>query len=325
MKLIITNIVYGDTYTNLFLNYHLPSLLDDTNLPMYGKNTTYVIFTDNETQPILMKHPNVLRLMSICEVVFEEFSWRQDAKRFELRYSVLVGTFKMSVERACAGAYDYLCTWTADMVLAKNFFPKVLERMREGHDAVLMQPPRAAAETASPHLDKAEGALSDIDLWNVCFKNLHPLWVACHWDSPTFTSMPFSLLWNTGYGLLVRSYSVTPIIFKPTLDMMETKKVVDAEIPQRFKNPFFAHDWDEAPIIQSEPVCCYYPPFVHEREPYLRGSGEWVRGWSNRLDKSQLQWLKKVIYYPNKTVAKPTLEIEGAAELVKTILLLGVD
>ena len=313
MRTIITNVVYGETYADIFLNQHLKSLLDESNIPQMNGEITYVIFTDDETKPLLEKHVNMKRLLSLCEVEIRDFTWRPDVNRFGLRYNVLINTFIQSVKLALERD-SLLCAWVADLVFAQNFLPKVMDRMSDGHDAVFVLPARSAAEAIKPYLDKMQGAIPADELWNLCYKNLHPLWVACHWDTPQFTSRPFTLLWNSTRGLLARSYSITPIIFKPTQEMLDVKAVIDVDVPGLCKNPYWCEDWDEAPVIGVEPICCYYPPF--DNKP----AGEWIRDWSMRLNKTQLPFLKKHLYYPNKRYANIPQEMAMASDTIVNIL-----
>jgi hypothetical protein len=314
MKLLLTNVCYGETYAHIFLNHHLGSLLDETNIPSMHKDVTYIIFTDNETMPILKKHPNMIKLLSLCEVEFRDFSWRPDANRFSLRYSLLVNTFRQSVEEAlrreCA-----LSAWCADLVFAKNFLPGVMTAMAKGHDAVFVLPARSTAEAMEALLPQ-EGALDADQLWKHCHENMHPLFLAAHYSSPTFTKYPYYLLWNTGVGLMARSFSLTPIVFKPNQDMVHTKHVIDIEVPGQFKNPYWCTDWDDAPVIGVEPVTCYLTCSTN-----FPANIERLGKFASQRHPSQLPFLKQRLYYPNRLVANVSPRtIEASDSVVEEVL-----
>ncbi len=257
MKLLMTNVVYGTTYADIFLNHHLKSLLDESNIPAFAKQITYIIYTDSETEGSLRKHPNMLKLLSLCEVEIRDFTWRTDVNRFQLRYSLLVRSFQESVKIACERGM-LLSAMVADLVFAKEYLPRVMSKIDDGFDSVFVLPARASAETIIPELNKHPSALDAHELWKLCHTNQHPfLFLAAHYDSPTFTKIPFYLLWNTGTGVMARSYSMTPIIFWPKIEMADTNHVIDIEIPGMLKRPYFATDWDDAPVIGVEPITCY--------------------------------------------------------------------
>lgn len=314
--ILITNVVYGRTYAEIFLNFHLKSLLDPSNIPSQKRKIRYVIFTDVETAPMLRKHPNMLRLLSHCEVEIRDFVWNPGVDRFAMRYTLLVRTFQQSVQLAVE-TNSLLCAWVADLVFAKDFFQKVLTRMGEGHDSVFVLPARAASEGCETALSGAFGALSSEELWNLCYARMHPLWQHCHWDSPQFTKHPFSLIWNSGQGgVLVRSFSLTPIIFVPKPVMMLSQKVLDVEVTGIFENPYWCHNWDDAPVIGVEPITCYFPAFENHK------AGDFVRQWSHRMEKHQHKFLKEKLYYPNQKAANISLVDEMASDIiVRTVLI----
>lgn len=314
MSLLISNIVYGQTYSDIFLNYHLPSLLDETNLPKVNKDVSFVFYTDNETKPIIEKHPVMRELLSLSEVEIRDFTWHPTANRWSRRYDLLVNSFRECVLEVVKKD-RMLSAWTADIILAKGCLPAMLEKMKDKEiDAVFVQHPRSAFETIKDSLS-TDNALHADELWQNCFRNLHPLWVHCHWDNPQFTQYPFTLLWNSGKGLLAHSYSITPIIMRPTKEMAESVKVIDSEVPSMFKNPYWVKDWDEIPLIAAEPITCYYPPFTKGKLTNMR-AGEWIRDWSAMLHKSQLQNVKRPIYYPNRRDADIPQETEMQAEMI---------
>jgi hypothetical protein len=299
-KLLITNVVYGSVYTQLFLEQHLKSMLDQTNIPAVKERVEYMIFSDKETIPIIAAHDNFQILKDTVQVEIGEIGWPdQPIDRFNLRYNVLMGTFQEGLKKAIARG-SLMSALTADMVAARNYLPMVLDRMDKGFDAVLMQPPRCVAEAMVHELGKYPRAMHADDLWNLCYANMHPLWNACHWEAAQFTKLPFSLLWNSGKGLLVRSFSITPIIFTPYEEMLTAQGVIDRSIPAMFKNPYWAHDWTEAPIMGVEPYMCYFPAWANHT-----ASVDWVRGWAKQsLDQKQFEFVKEKLYFPNKEVAQ---------------------
>lgn len=300
-KYLITNVVYGDLYLKIFLEQHLRSVLDETNLPAIKDKleVTYRVYTDVETQPKLEAHPNFKRLSSLVKTEITLFDWLKEDNRFNKRYSVLMNMFHDSVINAVKNE-QLLTAWVADLVVAKDFFPKILKRIDEGHDAVFVLPLRSAFEPVANLLNQENRALDARRLFAIGFLNLHPLWVACEWENKRFTKLPFTLLWTKPSGILARSFSITPIIFKPYLEMLEGRGMIDGDVPAKCKNPYWCEDWTDAPVIGVEPLFCYYPPFMPEKAPLAR-----TRLWAKRtLDPTQRPYVRKQLFYPDKKTAR---------------------
>jgi hypothetical protein len=302
VKYLITNVVYGDLYLKIFCEQHLRSILDETNLPAIKDRVkiTYRVYTDEQTKPKLLAHPNFKRLASIVDVKLTFFEWMKDDNRYNLRYSVLMNAFHDAVRFCHDQNVELLTAWVADLVVARHFFPKIIDRIDQGHDAVFVLPLRSAFEPVAALLDQENRALDAHRLFAIGYLNLHPLWVACEWRNNRFTKLPFTLLWSKASGILVRSFSVTPIIFKPRLEMLEGRGMIDGDIPAKCENPYWAEEWTDAPVMGVEPLFCYYPPFMPERAPIFR-----TRLWSKRsLDSTQRPYLRRPLFYPDKRTAR---------------------
>ncbi len=308
-SLLATNVVYGSVYADLFLNQHLKSLLDESNIPSNKDRLQYFIFTDADTRPHIEAHPNFERLKSLCFTEIILFEWPKQqgqVNRYHHRYAILSQTFQESVRLALERG-SYLSAFTADMVMAKGFLNSIFEKLIAGHDSVFVMPIRAAAESIIPHLNAEPSAYTPHELCRLAYTHLHPLWVACHWRATQFTKLPFSLLWNTGTGLMVRSYSITPIAFVPTVEMAKERAIIDIQVPSMCKNPFWATDWADAPVIGVEPLFCFYPTFANHK-----ASTQWVKEWSSCLHQLQKTYLEKKLYYPDKsTVCSPAVDMFG--------------
>jgi hypothetical protein len=321
-KYIITNVVYGPLYLKIFTSHHLRSILDETNLPAIKDkyDIEYRVYTDQDTFPSIidikdgekfddfsreemvkrLKHPNFKRLAATVNLKFFMLEWqREDQSKFNMRYSVLLEVFKDSVKVAVEK--DALLTaWVADLVVARNFFPKIMSRIEAGHGAVFVLPLRAAFESSGPFLDQMNRALEPMELFRLGYANLHPLWTACDWNSPRFSKLPFCLLWTTKTGIMARSWSLTPIVFKPSLEMLEDRGMIDGDVPAKCENPYWCEEWTDAPVIGVEPLFCYYPTFVN-----LKAKVRNVKTWANaNLCPTQKPFVKKALYYPDKKTAK---------------------
>ncbi len=321
MKVLLSSTVYGKIFAKLFLEHQLKSLLDNSNLPTLDDGFEFVIFTDNETMPIIQKHPNFMKLSSLCTPEIRDFTWRPNVDRDLLRYSLITQTAVQTIKEALEK--KMLCMpLVADLVFAQDFFPRVMERIAAGHDSVFVLPFRATAEGMENSLKSYIGAPPASDLFKMGYKNINPVWRSCFWQSPFFTEMPFCLLWNTRNGIIARSFSLTPIIFRPTEKMALTKKVIDIEIPGMCSNPYWATDWTDAPVMGVEPVMSHWPAYRTDRGP-----GMWIRDFmGGHVHETARGFLRRTLYYPSKEVAMDSNEAavcEAEAEAISNLLLVG--
>lgn len=318
-KYIISNLVYGDTYSKLFCNNHLKSLVDETNLRAIRERyeTEYIIYTDHGTRQTLVANPYFKALHGCVDrVSVRVFTWPDNkTNKFLQRYGLLLSCFKESVKYALE-QNAWLTNWVADLVVAKEFFPRILKRMEDGHGAVFVLPLRSASESVTPKLQEHHFALKDMDLHAIAFESLHPLWVACHWDNPQFTRLPFCLLWGGQGGVLARTFSTTPIVFKPTAAMLESRGMIDGDIPALCENPYWCEDWTDVPVVGVELLIVYYPPFANRP-----ASTQLVRDFTSALDPTQKPFLEKRLWYPSRSaVTMSAAAISRSDEIVKEIL-----
>lgn len=321
--IVITNTAYGPTYTNLLLTQCLKSLLDKTNIPAFSDSIEFVIFTDEESKPLITKHDNFYTLLETLKgnVRFEKLVWTEklstDDARYGKRYSRLAETLSRSINIAYqTGAFCMpLC---ADHVVAQKFLPTVLSHIDNGNcDSVFVQPIRAAAESMIPVLDTFHRAYPAQPLCQLSHQNLHPLWVSSHWEATQFTKGPYVMIWGSENGLLVRSFPVTPIIFEPNKEMLSMDGVIDLNLPLFCKTPYWASDWDTCPIINIDPLSCHYPPFMS----HMSSIG-YVKSWArHHIDERLFNNLKTKFYYPNRFLVDLHPEmLEQSDQVVEAII-----
>lgn len=316
-KLIFCNLVYGQLYPQLWLENQIKSLCDPTNLPaLQAKyDIEYVLFTDEETLQTITRHPNFMRLTQCCAVPVVRLTWPADSDRFGSRYRMLVQMFHQVLPEALEKNAWFGC-WVADLVFAQHALPRMLSRLEAGHDAVFNVPIRSAADSVNHILAGLPGAPTDLELFEIAYRNLHHLWVASHWDAPLFSKFPYSMLWNSGTGLVTHHFGITPILFKPTEAMKAVQGGIDSDMPAFFDNPFWAEDWIDAPVAGVEPLSNgHYPPFLqHQASP------EWVAKWATQATHpKQREYLSRELYYPSQQTFGDTALAMEAARVAKHI------
>ena len=300
-KYIIANLVYGISqtpYVNLWLENQCKSLCDPTNIPALREkyDVEYALITDEETLNGITRHPNFMALSQLCNINVIKLVWPPDADKFASRYGLLCQLFHQVLPVALE-QNAWLSVIVADLVYAKHALPRMLKRLEAGHDAVFNVPIRSAADSLNPILASLPGAPTDLELFEMAYANLHHLWVASHWDAPMFSKFPYSMVWNSGTGLVAHNFGVTPIVFKPNADMKNVQGVIDADVPSFFKNPYWATDWTDAPVAGVEPLSNgHYPPFMQHR-----ASIEFVSEWAKQgIMPVQVDNVSRPLFYPSQ-------------------------
>lgn len=327
---LFANLIYnspscGPLYSNLWLENQLKSLLDQTNLPAIRDKYTLeaVIFTDDETMIHLSRHPNFMALSAICEISIIKVNWPPDIDRFGARYNLLAEIFRQTMQ-AVFNPQDVrrrnaiVSVLVADLVFAKGAIPKMLSHIEAGYDSVLMVPIRGAADSISPVLQQMPGAPDANALFELTYQNLHHLWTHSTWGNPYFSKFPYSMLWNSGTGLVAHNFGITPIMFKPNEDMLKVQGVIDADVPSFCKNPYWAEDWIDAPVAGVEPLSNgHYPAF---NNPHQAADVDWVASWAKQSTHPvQSSYLDKPLYYPSRARFNDTRLASQAQEIALAI------
>jgi hypothetical protein len=296
----MANLVYGQIYPEFWLDNQLKSLLDSSNLPALKEKykLEYALFTDDETLMRITRHPNFMQLSAIAEIHVIKMNWPADADRFGSRYQLLVQMFHQMIQVALERK-AWLSIWVADLVFAKRSLPTMLSHLEAGFDGVLMVPIRGAADSINMQLARLPGAPTDLELFELAYRNLHHLWVASHWDAGLFSKFPYSMLWNSGSGLCTHHFGITPIVFKPNEAMRGVQGVIDADVPGFLHNPYWCENWTDAAVAGIEPLSNgHYPPFLMHK-----ASEDFVVDWATKgTMPSQTKFLHKALYYPTKSV-----------------------
>lgn len=321
-RYVMSNLIYGSQsigllFANLWLENQIKSLLDKTNLPALKERyiLEYVLFSDDETLQHITRHPNFMALSALCEITIIKVGWQPDADRFSARYPLLAqmcsetlkAVFKAPANKDDIDRRDaWVSCWVADLVFAKGALPKMLKRLEDGYDAVFNVPIRSAADSIGNLLRPLPGAPSDLELFEMAYQSLHPLWTHATWDNPYFTRMPYSMLWNSGTGLVGHNFGITPIVFKPNESMTDIRGGIDSDMPGYFKKPYWATDWTDAPVAGVEPISNgHYPHFTH-KPATVEGVTHWAlhggQGGNMAVHPSQPRMLDKPLYYPCKSI-----------------------
>lgn len=256
-NLCISNLVYGQPYTHIFLNYHLKSLFENTDgEDLY--NFHYLIFTDQTHIPIIESHENFKKLKDkfiVRIIILEDTSY---GARYQIQGAQANWTAKFALENNLI-----LHLTTADAYYGKGFIKSGLNFLSNGYDSVVNQPMRITYESAAQHLSNQ--VLSVDELFEVGFSNLHPVWTSSNWENPYFILYPYHLIWSDEKSICLRPFSLGPSFAIPQEWMLELYGCIDMTFISHCKNPYYSTDWSELPVVELQPLLSFYPPFGNKR------------------------------------------------------------
>jgi len=255
-KILISNLVYGEPYSSIFINLHLKSLLENCNPAPFSKDSIYIIYTDGKNVELIRSSINYGQLQKHFKIYFAVLN---NELKYEQRYSIQTIQFQHSLKLAIEhnAAMHMACS---DIYYGEGFWPNAIERFfGERLDAIFGHAVRTAYESIKDEL--LPGAVDNHRLFEISYSNLHPLWLCANWNSPMFSRLPYHIIWTAPDQIIVRGFSVSPYLFRPTNDIERAGGSIDISLANAFEKKHLESDWSNLPIIEIQQLRSFYPPF----------------------------------------------------------------
>lgn len=271
-NVVFSNLVYGEPYTKIFLYLHLKSLLENIKNIVFTEKSKYLIYTDGKNVDQIKENAGYKALRQLMDVVFVEI--KSDLS-YNKRYSVQSIQFQHSVDIAIK--QDSLFHHAAaDIYYGKNFWNNCFAIFeRESIDAIFGHAIRSTYDAAGDILASKE--ITNDELYDIAFRNLHPLWAFGIWGTPLFTKIPYNLLWTDGEQIICRGFSIPPLLFKPNKKMAGIGGCSDITVKRHCDAPYFENDWSSLPCVGLEQLTHFFPVFQKKRS-----SVEYVTNWARK-------------------------------------------
>ncbi|MEO0035167.1 MAG: hypothetical protein RLZZ501_1190, partial [Pseudomonadota bacterium] len=146
-RLDIINVVYGETFTNFFVEVSLPSQLSPGNIPALREaaHSAYNIYTTKADAPVIRAARSFQALERLMPVNLVELSMeeiRDPAYRERMGmtvWSILSMIHKQAIQQA---RHDTLVFLAPDWVIADGSFAAIEARIDQGYEAVVISGPR---------------------------------------------------------------------------------------------------------------------------------------------------------------------------------------
>ncbi len=256
--LLLSNLVYGERYTDLYLDCHLPAILDGSNLPAIADRTYVELYTDEASGARIVAHPSWACLAALLSATIHVLPIAADGHA--QRYGIQALTFHRSLHRAYAEDRALIYT-AADIVYGAGVLPALLAKIDEGFDSVFGVPMRGTSEAMQGPLSGYGKALTAAEQYQLCRPALHPLWVASNWDAPDFSRIPYALLWSDASQIVLRPLTISNLIVKVNARMLGVSPTTpDAMIDPYVLHPYYADQWSDFPTVELQGLSSFWPP-----------------------------------------------------------------
>lgn len=271
--LTVSCLVYGQDYAAIFASSYLTAFLAESNAGTAKDRLRFELFTDQQTLDLLRGAELFHRLRDTLPLTIRRLPV---GLTYDQRYNTQALQIQHGLKTAVADGTDWMCT-TADTCLGAGVIPTVLKDLDAGHDAVMGTALRVGSPHVCPVIQSGGTALDADALFALAFPHLHPIWVASLWDSSHFTSVPYCLTWTDGQQLLVRKPAIDAWAIRPTEGHLALRGCSDMVLWRLAENAKWYTDFTALPIVLTEPLHCFYPPWQFNYRTTTVNYLDWAR------------------------------------------------
>ncbi len=233
MKFYFLNVVWGDSYTDLFLKVALPSELSPGNLASFPHRdeSSYTIYTTSKDAEMIRKsraYAILSQIMSTEILLIDDINFNNS------KYNIVSECQKRGI--IAAGSNDCAIVFLyADQVWFDGTFKNMAKIAATGKRAILSGGLRVAEETFVPVLlkqfySKSDHtiAISSRQLVRIALDHLHPQYKSLFWDSNEFNRSPSHLYWSVPHeGVLARCFHLFPLMVRPRRRVTSFSPTID--------------------------------------------------------------------------------------------------
>ena len=224
--------VWGETYTDIFLRYSLPSQLSGGNIPeLHGRNARYRIFTTTEDMAAMRRSSVFQRLTSLIDVEFVPITISKENK-----LSLLADCHNRSIRDADQEDAS-LVFLSPDFILAENCIAYGMRQWASGKDVVYTFTPRLLRESVLTELDGArQGDVISFhaeDLGDIALRHLHPIEKG-YFYADSLVSFPIHIYWPVAdEGFVAHCAYLHPLFIRPVKRRTLPAITIDADYVDR--------------------------------------------------------------------------------------------
>lgn len=209
--------VWGRTYTALFIDAMLPSVVTPENFNTCGEDSLFLIYTTARDAETIRSSEIFRKLSGLVETRFDLI----DATEMEDPYLKMSHCHRMAIAEAGRLRRPVIFL-SPDTVLSRGALARLGSLASQGFEAVLLPGIRVTAETFLPALESAhpqgpagERPIDSPSLVRLMVRHLHPLSSSLFWHAADASVSPSHLYWSVGRkGIVGLCAHIHPIMVK---------------------------------------------------------------------------------------------------------------
>ena len=273
MRYNLVTVVWGEEYTDFFVNIAIPNLLTSGNLDVLAKTPVPVfrIFTMAQ-DAIKIKDSSafkkVLQLIAVEITAISETDFSQN-------YTIVSKYHQIAINAAIDDNAAVIFIGP-DTIRAQGYMANILRIAESGTRAVMISEIRVAKDTFLPEFLKLfsnEGAMRDIpprQLVVLALQHLHPVSKSFFWHSKKFHNAPSYIYFEVpGEGFVARCFHLSPAMVNPVCGGAKFSTTIDGGYIQNacpvIKDIYVSSDSDE--LMSVEMSSLSYPGNAGRRPP----------------------------------------------------------
>ncbi|NUB05041.1 hypothetical protein FW320_02385 [Azospirillum sp. Vi22] len=256
--------VWGESYTDVFIDVVLPSQLSDNNLPalQHRQAYTYKIYTTADDAKTIQASPAFQQLAEVMPAEIHVIHPEQNAHIKTASVRHLMGSLHKRAIQEAARDNAFLAFLAPDAILSDGSFAAIEKRMLEGMEMVLISGIRVTKETALPAIRaryrRPDGTIhmDAADLTDCAFEFPHRYTQVLTWGAERFCSQwPSQTFWFVPpAGILAHCWHLHPILVKASTETDSFLGTIDGDYIERagtqLERIHVIQDSDEACLIE---------------------------------------------------------------------------
>jgi len=286
--------VWGKTYTQLFLEVALPSLLAKGNLPALKTSAVFQIYTTPKDAECIRMSDVYRELLALIPV---EFHYIKESLDEPIPYQAMSHCHRLAIE-AADKENAALIFLHPDCIMAEGSLAHAENCILEGKRVVAITGIRLALEKVIPLLAphyNSQGRLRIMpkELVKLAINNLHPITAKQMWENRQHIGIvPYNLFWKVGEeGLLGRCFSLHPLMVFPRKKHMHFDHTIDQDYVKNACPDFNEHHI----VADSEKI------FMCELTPESRNVYGYVNCSVDNLVQFALHSTNELLQFHTKT------------------------
>ena len=318
------NVVWGEAYTDLYLNVVLPTQISPGNLMSFQneRDSVYKIYTTRADAETIVNHPIYSALSDLINTKIKIFNFSDEYFQKESKYIIMNYCHQHAVLEANKSE-GILIFLAPDAIFSDGTFAKIKQKAAEGKKAVMVAGPVLNKKTFVPAFHnqfsttgKLGICVSSRELVKLSLEHIHDMSMCSFWNSLDYHGWPSHIYWDVrDRGILARCFHMHPVMINPTNKRILPTNTVDfyylEESCPDFKDIYVVEDSDEMAVFEISDKRQYYP-----RGYGLNEIDEIVDWAKNNTTKHHIDFSKHKIKIHHENISDEWLKIEEETDRI---------